>query len=77
MSLSRDYQLFNVLQKVELRKADVAWKIAAEVAKEQTEEEQETQVIRHRGTCLSLCAVNLLLCCAILSSVNDFVSPYL
>ena len=38
------------LQKVELQKADVPWKRAAEAAKELTEEEQETQVIRHHNT---------------------------
>ena len=63
----------NVLQKVELRKAEIAWKRAAEVAKEQTEEEQETQVITHHNTDYSF----VLLCCAILSSVNDSMSPLL
>ena len=44
----------NILQKVELRKADVAWKRTAKVAKEQTEEEQETQVTQHySAVCLS------------------------
>ena len=41
------YYLLYVLQKVELRKADVAWKRTAETAKELTEEEKETQVIKH------------------------------
>ena len=42
--------LYFALQKVELRKVEVAWKRAAEAAKELTEEEQETQVIRHHNT---------------------------
>ena len=39
----------NVLQKVELRKADVAWKRASEVSMEQTEEEKEAQVTRYHS----------------------------
>ena len=38
-----------VFQKVELRKAVVAWKRTAQAAKEQTEEEQETQVTGHHS----------------------------
>ena len=49
-----------VFQKVELRKAVVAWKRTAQVAKEQTEEEQETQVTGHHSVWLSLCALKLL-----------------
>ena len=51
-----------VFQKVELRKAVVAWKRTAQAAKEQTEEEQETQVTGHHSAWLSLCVLKLLPC---------------
>ena len=36
-------------QKVELRKADAAWKRTSEVSMEQTEEETEAQVTRYHS----------------------------
>ena len=51
----------NVLQKVELRKADVAWKRSSEVSMEQTEEQKETQVTGHHSAWL-YCTVKLLPC---------------
>ena len=50
----------NVLQKVELQKADAAWKRTAEVSMKQTEEEKETQVTRYHSAWLSSCTVKLL-----------------
>ena len=52
----------NVLQKVELRKADVAWKRTSEVSTEQTEEEKEAQVTRYHSAWLSSCTVKPLPC---------------
>ena len=52
----------NVSQKVELRKADVAWKRTAEVSMKQTEKEKETQVTRYHSAWLSSCTIKLLPC---------------
>ena len=41
-------------QKVELQKADAAWKRTAEVSMEQTEEETEAQVTRYVPQCLTV-----------------------